>query len=542
MGPQKQHSDAVHWFMNDLGSRVVAKSGIASDKFHIGKLTLQSFKDAPDHILQIDGATGESQTFRSALERSVRCATAFRALGLKTNDVIVVSGPNHIDLTTPIYAAFYLGINVACMDPTLGLKEQQDTFQICLPKLILCQSDKEKEAKQAAKNLNLDVIIVTFDKGTNNCNFSDFLEKYGDNTPVEKFEPANFDTDDTIALLISTSGTTGVPKCAALTHKNLMMGWPTMWVTRWKFPTPVENALVLSPIQWVSATSSFVMSPLLRFTRIQSSLPATTEHLYFLINRYKPSYMMVSPNTMTSLLKPGDREQCDFSCFKIILLAGSAVPKTLLETVQRVIPKVSALIGYGMTEVATVVLNPVYSTADSCGVTLGSFQYRLVDPATGKDIVEFNKPGELWIKGPTTFKGYYNNPKATAEMYVEDKWVKSGDIFYVDENGKYYFVDRLKLLLKYRNHQISPIEIESTIRKHPGVLDVAVTGIADYECGELPVACIVPHENYRMTAQEIKDLVKESLSDSKQLRGGVIFMKELPLTSSSKKNGLSEAT
>ncbi|CAH2052236.1 unnamed protein product, partial [Iphiclides podalirius] len=507
MGSLKQHSDAVHWFMNDLGCRVVAKSGIASDRFHIGKLTIQSFKDAPEHILQIDGATGESETFQSALERSIRCATAFRALGLKTNDVIVLSGPNHLDLTIPMYAAFYLGITVACMDPTLGIKEQQDTFQICNPKLVFCQSEKENEAQEAAKKLNLDVIIVAFDKGTNNCDFSDFLEKYGDNTPVEKFESANFDTEDTIALLISTSGTTGVPKCAALTHKNLMIGWPYLWITCWNFPTPVESALVVSPIQWVSATSSFVLSPILRYTRIQSSLPSTTEHIYSLINIYKPSFMMVSPNTMASLLKPGDRERCDFNCFKIILLAGSAVPRTLLETVHKILPKVSAFIGYGMTEVATVVFNPVYSTPDSCGGPLGNFQYRLVDPATGQ-VVEHNKPGELWIKGPTAFKGYHNNPKATAEIYTEDKWIKSGDILYVDENCKYYFVDRLKLLLKYRNHQISPIEIESTILKHPGVQDVAVTGIADYECGELPVACVVPHENYPVTAQEIKDIVK----------------------------------
>ncbi|PZC73879.1 hypothetical protein B5X24_HaOG208709 [Helicoverpa armigera] len=135
-----------------------------------------------------------------------------------------------------------------------------------------------------------------------------------------------------------------------------------------------------------------------------------------------------------------------------------------------------------------------------------------------------------------TVLGYYNNPEATKEALTEDGWLRSGDILYRDEYWNLYFVERYKLLLKYRNHQVSPVEIETVITKHPGVFHVAVTGIPDKECGDLVVACVVPKPGCSPTAQEIKDLVKESLTDSKQLRGGVIFMKELPTTSTSKVN------
>ncbi|CAG5022824.1 unnamed protein product [Parnassius apollo] len=469
MNFNKHRSDAVHWYMHDLACRVVAKSGIATDRYHAGKLILQSLKEAPNLILQIDGATGESETCQCAVERSVRCATAFRNVGLKLNDVIIIMAPLNINLTTSMYAAFYLGIGVAGVDPLLGVKELKDTFQICLPKMIFCQSEKVAVVGEALKHQKLDVTVVTYDKGDTHCSFSEFLQKYGDNTPVDDFQPANIDPEEAICALISTSGTTGMPKYAALTHKNLMIGLPYLWIRFHEFPTPTRMALIVSPVQWISATNSLVMSPILKFTRT-------------------------------------------------------------------VAPFADVYAAYGMSEIATLALDPVSYIPGCVGRPLGHADYRLVDPGTVKDVLEPHKTGELWLKGPITFKGYYNNPEMTAEIFTEDKWLKSGDLFYRDENWNFFFVDRMKLLLKYRNHQISPTEIEEVIRTHPGVYDVVVTGIPDEECSELPVACVVPQNNHTLTVQEIKDLVKSSLTDSKQLRGGVIFMKELPLTSTSKPN------
>ncbi|VVC92584.1 unnamed protein product, partial [Leptidea sinapis] len=107
-------------------------------------------------------------------------------------------------------------------------------------------------------------------------------------------------------------------------------------------------------------------------------------------------------------------------------------------------------------------------------------------------------------------------------------------MFYRDENWNFFFCERLKLLLKYKSYQISPVELENVIRKHPAVLDVAVTGLPDPECGELPVACVVRRPGYDVNDNEIINLVQENLSESKQLRGGVLFMNEIPMTASTK--------
>uniref|UniRef100_A0A2A4JFU1 Luciferin 4-monooxygenase n=1 Tax=Heliothis virescens TaxID=7102 RepID=A0A2A4JFU1_HELVI len=527
-------NDSVHWFMGELTSRIIAESGIPSDRFHLGKIILQSFKDAPDFILQIDGATGESETYGSALERTVRCATCFKNLGLGHGDVVILMAPNHLDVAIPLYAALYLGIIVAAVDRTLTTNELQQTFSFSKPKAIFCQSDRASDVQLTLNNLNLDAQIISFDKGDYLCSFKDFMANYGDDLPVEEFKCTDFDPEDSPAFLIATSGTTGLPKAAAVTHKNFAIITPYIWARHTEFPTPTRLALIGSPLQWLTAIFNFIISPILRFQRLQTSQNMTQDHAYDLINTYKPTYTIFSPTMMTTLIKPDDRDRCDFTCLEILQLGGSAVPQDLVDELKMISPNTEILNVYGMSELGGVAFHGDNPAPGSCGKPMGCFQYRIINVETMEDIYEPNVPGELWLKGPTVFKEYYNNPEATEETFAEDRWFKTGDMFYRDENWNFFFVERIKLLLKYKSNQISPVEIEAVIRQHPGVLDVAVTGVPDPECGELPVACVVPRPGAEPTADEIKDLVEDSLSDAKQLRGGVIFVDAIPMTASTK--------
>ncbi|KAM3964022.1 luciferin 4-monooxygenase-like [Aphomia sociella] len=531
---QRRTNDSVHWFWNELTARIIAKSGNPNDRFHLGKILMQSFKDDLSFVMQIDGATGESMTNREVLKKSIQCAISLRNLGLQTGDVMILMAPNHLDLAIPYYAALYLGVVIAAVDRTLGINELKGTINVDRPKLILCQSEKAPEIQIVLNELELDTTIITFDKGDYLCSFNEFLEQYGNTKAVENFKPNEFDPEETIALLIATSGTTGLPKAAAVTHKNLAITGPYLWTRFFNFPTPTRMALIGAPLQWLTALSNFLLSPILRFTRLQSSLPLTEEHAIFLINKYRPTFTVVSPTFISTLLKPENKDQCDLSCFELILLGGSAVPTTLLDQIKKISPEIEVMDCYGMSELTNVAFLGDDPPPGSSGKRLGCFQYRLINVETQEDILEPNVPGELWVKGPGVFKEYYNNPEATADAFADDRWFKTGDIFYRDENWNYFFVERLKLLLKYKSYQISPVEVERVIRQHPGISDVAVTSIPDPECGDLPVACIVPKLGQNVSAQEIKDLVKESLSDSKQLRGGVIFLNEIPITASTK--------
>ncbi|XP_023938247.2 luciferin 4-monooxygenase-like [Bicyclus anynana] len=534
MSEWHHRTDAIHWYMQELSSRVVAESGIPSDRHHLGKLILRGFKDAPDFLLQIDAATDERENFESALKRSVQCANALRKLDVKHKDVILLMAPNHIHLIIPMYAAFYLGIAVAGIDWTLGVDELRDTFTFNEPKVIFCQSERAKDVASALEGLQFKPQIVTFGKADGFTSFSELLENYGNDTSVEDFKAADFDTSDTIGLLIATSGTTGLPKSACCTHKNLATAIPYKWLTFDQYPTPTRMPFIISPVQWYSALYVHISCPILRMTKVQSSQPITQEHAYYIINKYRPTFTLTSPNILTTLFKDGDRQKCDFTCFEQLVAGGSGVHPDLVTLMKKVMPNTKVLVMYGLSELSGMAFNFDGCVPTALGRPVQSLKAKLVDPTTLEEITEPNVIGELWVKGPAVFKGYYNNPEVTAQTLVDGGWLRTGDMMYKDSAYNFYYFDRLKLLLKYRNHQISPLEIESVITKHPAVFEVAVTGIHHQEHGDLPVACVVPHEGSNVTAQEIKDFVKESLTDSKQLRGGVLFLKQLPLTSTSK--------
>ncbi|KAJ8717671.1 hypothetical protein PYW07_005601 [Mythimna separata] len=527
----KKAFDAVHWYMSEVETRVVAKTGIPSDRHHLGKLILHSLQDDPEFLFQIDGATGESETNGSALDRSIRCAVSLTSLGLKKGDVMVLMAPNHIHYCIPHSAAMFLGIMVASIDATLGVYELVQLFQTSRPKIIFGQSEKAAEITKALVISEVDATLVTFNEGSNYPTLAEFL-KGADDDAVKNFEPADFDPKETVAFLTSTSGTTGIPKTAMLTHKNLASSVPYVWKNFSKFPTPTRLALLVSPAQWVTAGFNYLFSPILKYTRLQTSVPTTPDHFADLVTKYQPTYILCNPVLMATL---AEHAKCDFSCFEHMALAGCFVSQELVDKLKKLTKTEEIYPSYGMSELSGPAFVHDFPPAPgSLGRPLGSLECRIVDPATNKDVTEPNIPGEFWFRGPNVFMGYHNNPEVTKEALTEDGWFKCGDVFYRDHSWNVFFVERLKSLLKYRNHQVSPIEIETVIMRHPGVLHAAVTGIPDKECGDLVVACVVRNPGCSLTAQEIKDLVKDSLTDTKQLRGGVIFMEELPVTSASK--------
>ena len=194
--------------------------------------------------------------------------------------------------------------------------------------------------------------------------------------------------------------------------------------------------------------------------------------------------------------------------------------------------------GSGMTELSPVShVNPTPDSAKpvktgSIGLALPMVDCRIVDPATGSDLGP-NETGELWIQGPNRMVGYLNRPDATSETLSEDGYLKSGDVAYVDDDGYYYIVDRLKELIKVKGFQVAPAELEGLLLAHEAVADCAVLGVPDDRAGELPRAYVVLKANAQATENEIKSAIAEQVAEYKQLES-VVFVEEIPKSASGK--------
>jgi 4-coumarate--CoA ligase len=175
-------------------------------------------------------------------------------------------------------------------------------------------------------------------------------------------------------------------------------------------------------------------------------------------------------------------------------------------------------------------------TVGSIGCLLSNQTSKIMLPS-GQE-ASAGENGELWVKGPNVFKGYLNNIEGTKSAFSADGYLMTGDIGYQDENGNVYITDRIKELIKYNGFQIAPAEIEGVLMSHPLVSDAAVIGIMDEEkATEVPLAFVVAAarvDRDDATAHEIMKWTEDKLAPHKRLRGGIVFVKEIPKSAAGK--------
>lgn len=145
--------------------------------------------------------------------------------------------------------------------------------------------------------------------------------------------------------------------------------------------------------------------------------------------------------------------------------------------------------------------------------------------------------GELWCRGPNIMKGYWRNPKATAETLTPDGWLKTGDIAYVDHDGMFFIVDRMKELIKVKGNQVAPAELEALLLEHPGIADAAVIGMPTEDGDEKPRAFVIRQSSVvgeKLTEDDVKTFVEGKVVRYKRLAGGVEFVDAIPKNPSGK--------
>ncbi|CAH2238907.1 jg13715 [Pararge aegeria aegeria] len=495
--------------------------------YHFGHLAYERLVRHKDRVCQIDAATGEEETYASVLKRSIRLAQALRTFGLNPGDVLAIGGLNHLNICIPFFAALFNGLPIIGVDPYFKYDEVRALFELTRPKIAFCQNDSYDTYAKAAVDSGLEVKLVTFDEGDNSM-----LKFIRTSESEDDFKVAEYDLEKIYPFLICTSGTSGKLKVAAFKNKSMLT--KDMWITMsQKKEQSIKRTLLLSPVNWISFYFAPTSVAGTGGVRLQTSTPDNFDHVIEMINKYKPEITLFSPTLIACMI--ARKNEVDLTCFENITITGSKVYEGVLTEFKKLLANNCILMeAYGQTEMIGPVLVPnPFGPTGNCGRPIDLYSVKLAEPDTGVEIKEANITGELLAKGPG-FSGYYNDPEETAKSITDDGFYKTGDLLFRDKDNNYFYVDRIKSLIKYRNSHVHPAELEEIIVKHPGVKFVGVVGIEDPIDGQQPAACVVKHSNSDITAQEIKDLVASKFSKNKELRGGVLFLDSLPCTSTGK--------
>jgi fatty-acyl-CoA synthase len=335
---------------------------------------------------------------------------------------------------------------------------------------------------------------------------------------------------DDPACILYTSGTTGRPKGAVLTHANIV--WNTYNLLVGVDVAGDDVTLVSAPLFHVAALHQCLLPTVLK-GGCNVIMPAwDVEDCYRLIARYRITWMFGVPAMYAALAASPSWPAADLTSIRRLLVGGAAVPEALIRTYSE--RGLAFCQGYGMTETApgaTFLEAPeAAGHPGSAGAPVFFADVRCVRPDLSD--ADPGEPGEVVVRGPNVTPGYWNDPQATRATFAGD-WFRSGDIAVVDERGHFHIVDRLKDMYITGGENVYPAEVEAALFEHPAVAEAAVVGVPDPAWGETGRAFLVPAPGHRVDVEEIRAFLAGRLARYKVPRY-VDIVDALPRTGSNK--------
>ena len=336
---------------------------------------------------------------------------------------------------------------------------------------------------------------------------------------------------DDLACLQYTGGTTGLPKGAMLTHRNLVASVDQIRIFLLQGHQDAEDrAVAVLPIFHVYGMNA-VMNLGIHLAATLVLLPRLDiKMLVDSIKEERPTFFLGVPALYTAINTYPGIDKVDLTSIKACFSGGSPLPPDVIETFEaRTGARISE--AYGMTEASSVThVNPRRGVRKfgSIGVPIVGTDSRIMDVETGTREVPVGETGELWIKGPQVMSGYWGQAEETAET-LRDGWLRTGDVAQMDEDGYFYIVDRKKDMIKTAGFNVYPREVEEVLRQYPGVAETAVIGLPDGVRGERVTAYVQLHPGETATATEIRTFCRERLARFKVPRA-VFFRDELPMS------------
>jgi len=446
-------------------------------------------------------------------DRSARLATLLREQGLERGDRVGVMLPNVLDFPVAYYGVLRAGGVVVPMNLLLKRREIAFYLQDSGAKLLLYWHDFGEEAREGAAEAGAAAIEV---------------EPAAFAATLAEHEPsiglAETDEEDT-AVILYTSGTTGKPKGAELTHANLFRNADVSSRTT-SGVEPGDIVLGALPLfhsfgQTVGMNASLKVGACL--TLVPKFDPGEA---LATIARDGVTHFYGVPTMFGALLHCPERESHDTSSLRVCITGGASMPVEVLRGFEDAFGAV-VLEGYGLSETSPVASSnhpDMERKPGSIGTPIEGVEMKVVDE--NDEEVPQGEVGEIVIRGHNIMKGYWERPDATEEA-MRGGWFHSGDMARVDEDGYFFIVDRKKDMIIRGGYNVYPREVEEVLYEHPKVREAAVLGVPHDQWGEEIGAAVVLHEGEELSPEECSEYVRERIAAYKYPRI-VWFLDDLP--------------
>ena len=490
----------------------------------VTSFVLESAAERADKPAFVDGPSGRIVTY-AELERSIRALAAGLAeRGFGKGDTLAVFMPNVPEYAILFHGAASAGGRCTTANPLYTAHELAHQLTDSGARMLVTVPPFLDTAREAAEEAGIGDQVFVLGEGEGATPFAELL---GD--PGAAPEP-EIDPMADLAVIPYSSGTTGLPKGVMLSHHNLVSNLCQMQAS---LSINNDDTLIgCLPFFHIYGMTVIMNQGLRNGATIVTMPRFDLDQFLCLLEEHGVTRTYVVPPIAVALAKHPAIDDHDLSAVRTIMSGAAPLGAELAEKVAERI-ECDVIQGYGMTETSPVthVIRPENNKPGSIGPAIPNTECRLVDPETGEDVGEGER-GELWVRGPQVMQGYLNNEEATANTVDSDGWLHTGDIAVIDSDGFFEIVDRLKELIKYKGFQVAPAELEALIQTHPAVADVAVGGIPDEDCGELPKAYVVPASD-EFDSEELMEWVAGQVSPQKKVRL-VETLDEIPKSPSGK--------
>ena len=454
----------------------------------------------------VDAATGQEISYAGLADAVQEIGAGLSARGLHPGDVLALCAPNSIEFAVAWFAAASIGAVVTTVNPQCTRDEiARQLRQTGARWLVTTAGPTGQKLRGVTAETAITETIMIGDSAAGTIPFWSLRATAPAPTgPVSASD---------VALLPTSSGTTGLPKSVELTHRNLVASLGQTWLAHQVTEDDVVMAAL--PLFHIYGLQITLNLALVAGATVIIVPRFGLDVFLRAVQEYGITRAEVVPPMVLGLATAAAVDDYDLSSLRLLTSAAAPLGADLARAcAQRLGCRIKQ--AYGMTEVSGgthIAPDDGPDRPDSIGPALPGVECRIVDPGTGADLRP-GQPGELLVRTAGAMRGYLGDPEATAATIDTAGWVHTGDIVRAGQDGWFYVADRVKELIKYKGYQVAPAELEAVLLAHPAVADAAVVRKPDALAGEIPKAFVV----LRATAEELMAWVAERVAGYKQVR------------------------